>query len=284
MEMSMNRVKGKVAFITGVARGQGRSHAVRLAEEGADIIGVDALVDFGTMPYPMGTQDDLEETARLIDKTGRTALLSRADVRDRDALQQAVSAGVAELGRLDIVCANAGISPPGGPVWTIPTQQWQDVIDINLTGVFNTLAVTVPAIQAAGNGGSIIVTSSGAGLRSAQNLGDYNSSKHGVVGLALTLANEVAREGIRVNVIAPGTVGTPMVTANDAQFKVFRPDLENPTLDDCRSIFEMIMPMGNAWVDPEDISNAIVFLASDEARYVTGIVMPVDQGSNNRVF
>lgn len=280
----MGRVDGKVAFITGVARGQGRSHAVRLAEEGADIVGVDALVGFDTMPYPMGTQDDMEETARLIEKTGRTALLTRADVRDRDALQEAVSTGVAELGRLDIVCANAGISPPGGPVWTIPAQQWQDVIDINLTGVFNTLAVTVPAIQAAGNGGSIIVTASGAGLRSAQNLGDYNASKHAVVGLAQTLANEVAKEGIRVNVIAPGTVNTPMVTANEVQFKVFRPDLENPTLEDCRGIFEMIMPMGNAWVDPEDISNAVVFLASDEARYVTGIVMPVDQGSNNRVF
>ena len=280
----MGRVQGKVAFITGVARGQGRSHAVRLAEEGADIIGVDALVDFDTMPYPMGTEDDMEETARLIEKAGRTALLTRVDVRDRDALQEAVSAGVAELGRLDIVCANAGISPPGGPVWTIPAQQWQDVIDINLTGVFNTLAVTVPAIQAAGNGGSIIVTASGAGLRSAQNLGDYNSSKHGVVGLAQTLANEVAREGIRVNVIAPGTVDTPMVTANDVQFKVFRPDLENPTLDDCVDIFKMIMPMGHPWVDPQDISNAVVFLASEEARYVTGIVMPVDQGSNNRVF
>jgi SDR family mycofactocin-dependent oxidoreductase len=280
----MGRVEGKVAFITGAARGQGRSHAVRLAEEGADIIGVDAMVDFDTMPYPMGTQEDLDETARLVEKTGRRALLTRADVRDRDALQQAVAVGVTELGRLDIVCANAGISPPGGPICTISPQQWRDVIDINLTGVFNTLAVTVPAIQAAGNGGSIIVTSSGAGLRSAQNLGDYNSSKHGVVGLAQTLANEVAREGIRVNVVAPGTVGTPMVTANEVQFKVFRPDLEKPTLEDCRSIFEMIMPMGNAWVDPEDISNAVVFLASDEARYVTGIVMPVDQGSNNRVF
>jgi SDR family mycofactocin-dependent oxidoreductase len=280
----VGRVEGKVAFITGVARGQGRSHAVRLAEEGADIIGVDVCADVDTMPYPMGTQDDLDETARLVEKTGRQAILSRADVRDRDALQQALGEGVAALGRLDIVCANAGISPPGGPVWTIPPQQWRDVIDINLTGVFNTLAVAVPAMQAAGNGGAIIVTASGAGLRSAQNLGDYNASKHAVVGLAQTLANEVAKQGIRVNVIAPGTVNTPMVTANDVQFKVFRPDLADPKLDDCIDIFKMIMPMGHPWVDPADISNAVVFLASDEARYVTGIVMPVDQGSNNRVF
>lgn len=280
----MGRVEGKVAFITGVARGQGRSHAVRLAEEGADIIGVDACTPVDTMPYPMGTQDDLDETARLVEKTGRKAVLTRADVRDRDIVQQAVSDGVTELGRLDIVCANAGISPPGGPVWTISSQQWRDVIDINLTGVFNTLSATVPAIQAAGNGGSIVVTSSGAGLRAAQNLGDYNASKHAVVGLAQTLANEVAKEGIRVNVIAPGTVDTPMVTANDVQFRVFRPDLQNPKLEDCMDIFKMIMPMGQPWVDPADVSNAVVFLASDEARYVTGIVMPVDQGSNNRVF
>jgi (+)-trans-carveol dehydrogenase len=280
----MGSVEGKVAFITGVARGQGRSHAVRLAEEGADIVGVDAVADVDTIPYRMGSDADLEETARLIEKSGRRALLSVADVRDRTALQQAVSAGVAELGRLDIVCANAGVSPPGGPLWTISPEQWRDVIDINLTGVFNTLSVTVPAIQAAGNGGSIIVTSSGAGLRSVQNLADYNASKHGVVGLAQTLANELAREQIRVNVICPGTVGTPMVTANEVQFKVFRPDLENPTLDDCKPIFEMIMPMGQPWLDPEQISNAVVFLASDQARYVTGIVMPVDQGSNNRVM
>ncbi len=279
----MGRVEGKVAFVTGVARGQGRSHAIRLAEEGADIIGVDVLGDIDTMAYPMGTQEEMDETARLVEKTGRAALLSRADVRDREALQRAVSAGVAELGRLDIVCANAGISPPGGPVWTISPQQWQDVIDINLTGVFNTLAVTVPPMRAAGNGGCIIITASGAGLRSVQNLGDYNASKHGVIGLAQTLANELAGEGIRVDVIAPGTVGTPMVTANTAQFKVFRPDLDNPTLEDCTPIFERIMPMGHPWVEPRDISNVVVFLASEEARYVTGIVMPVDQGSTNRV-
>jgi len=280
----MGRVEGKVAFITGVARGQGRSHAIRLAEEGADIIGIDAVTPVGSMPYPMGSPEDLAETALLIEKTGRQAILTQVDVRDADAVRAAVASGVATLGRLDIVCANAGISPPGCPVWEIPPQQWRDVIDINLTGVFNTLAATVPPMRAAANGGAIIVTSSGAGLRSPQNLGDYNASKHAVVGLAQTLANEVAREGIRVNVIAPGTVDTPMVTANEAQFKVFRPDLENPGLDDCVDIFAMMMPMGKPWIDPVEISNAVVFLASDEARYVTGIVMPVDQGSNNRVF
>ena len=280
----MGKVEGKVAFVTGVGRGQGRSHAVRLAEEGADIIGVDALVNYGTISYDMASEADLEDTRALIEKHGRRALLSQVDVRDRNALQAAVDAGVAELGRLDIVCANAGISPPGGPLWTISTQEWDDVIGVNLTGVFNTLAVAMPRILEAGNGGSIIVTSSGAGIRSVQNLADYNASKHGVIGLAQTLANEVAKEQVRVNVVCPGTVGTPMVTANEVQFKLFRPDLEDPTLEDCRPVYEMIMPMGHAWVDVEDISNAVVWLASDEARYVTGIVLPVDQGSANRVM
>lgn len=280
----MGKLDGKVAFITGVARGQGRSHAQLLAEEGADIIGIDALVDYDTITYPMGTAEDLEETRRLIEKTGRRAVLTQADVRDRAAVQAAVDAGVKELGRLDLVAVNAGISPPGGLLWEIPQQEWQDVIDVNLTGAFNTLACTVPAILAAGNGGSIVVTSSGAGLKSIQHLADYNSSKHGVIGLAQTLANETAKLGIRVNVIAPGTVGTPMVTANEAQLPLFRPDLEHPTLEDAKPVFAMMMPMGEPWVDAIDISKALLWLLSDDARYVTGIVMPVDQGSNNRVI
>lgn len=280
----MGRVEGKVAFVTGVARGQGRAHAVRLAEEGADIIGVDVLQNVATMSYSMATPDDLEETRMLVETTGRRALLSHADVRDHEALRRVLSTAVADLGRLDIVCANAGVSPPGSPLWTISPQQWRDVIDINLTGVFNTLAVAVPPMAEAGNGGSIIVTASGAALRSAGNLGDYNASKHAVVGLAQTLANEVASIGIRVNVIAPGTVGTPMVTANAAQYKVFRPDLEEPTLEDCIVGYRMINPMGNPWVDVEDISNAVLFLASNEARFITGTVMPVDQGCTNRAF
>jgi (+)-trans-carveol dehydrogenase len=278
----MGLLDGKVAFITGVARGQGRSHAVRLAAEGADIIGVDALRDYPTITYRMGTQEDLDETARLVEKAGRRMVARVADVRDRAALAAAVSDGTEAFGRLDIVSANAGISPPGAPLWTLSPEEWDDVIGVNLTGVFNTLAVTVPPMLAAGNGGSIIVTSSGAGLKTFQNLSSYNASKFGVIGLARTLANELATQRIRVNVIAPGTVGTPMVTANEAQFPLFRPDLENPTLEDCKSAFASMMPMGEPWVEPEDISNMLVFLASDNARYITGTVFPVDQGSNNK--
>ncbi|MDT5049881.1 MAG: (+)-trans-carveol dehydrogenase [Mycobacterium sp.] len=278
----MGRLEGKVAFITGVARGQGRSHAIRLAEEGADIIGVDSLADFGTTAYPMPTQDDLDETTVLVEKTGRRAILSRADVRDREGLQRAASDGVADLGRLDIVCANAGIMPIGRPLWEISAAQWQSVIDINLTGVFNTLAVTVPPMRAAGNGGSIILTASAAGLRFGLNLGDYAATKAGVIALAKTLANEVAAERIRVNAICPGAVATPMITANEELFKLFRPDVENPTLQDCEPAFKTLMPMGGPWPAPEDVSNMVVFLASDEASSVTGTAMSVDQGTVNR--
>jgi SDR family mycofactocin-dependent oxidoreductase len=278
----MGRLDGKVAFITGVARGQGRSHAIRLAEEGADIVGVDSLADFGTTAYPMPTQDDLDETTVLVEKTGRRAILSRADVRDREGLRRAVSDGVADLGRLDIVCANAGIMPIGRPLWEISAQQWQSVIDINLTGVFNTLAVTVPPMRGAGNGGSIILTASAAGLRFGLNLGDYAATKAGVIALAKTLANEVAAERIRVNAICPGAVATPMITANEELFKLFRPDIENPTLQDCEPAFKTLMPMGGPWLAPEDVSNMVVFLASDEASSVTGTAMSVDQGTVNR--
>lgn len=278
----MGRLEGKVAFITGVARGQGRAHAIRLAEEGADIIGVDSLADVAATSYPMAAQEDLDDTTVLIEKTGRRAILSRADVRDREGMQRAVTSGVDQLGRLDIVCGNAGIMPIGRPLWEIPAQQWRDVLDINLTGVFNTLAVTVPPMRAAGNGGSIILTASAAALRFAQNLGDYAATKAGVIALAKTLSNEVAAEGIRVNAICPGAVATPMVTANEQLLTMFRPDLETPTLEDCEPVFKTLMPMGGPWLMPEDVSNMVVFLASDEASSVTGTAMSVDQGTVNR--
>lgn len=280
--MGPSGLQGKVAFVTGVGRGQGRSHALHLADEGVDIIGIDALVPYESIPYDMASADDLDETRELIEKTGQRAILFKADVRDRAAVQAAVDAGIKEFGRVDLVAANAGISPPGAKLWDIPQSEWDDVIAVNLTGVFNTLAATVPAIRAGKRGGSIVVTSSGAGLRAVQHLSDYSASKWGVIGLALTLANEVAPEHIRVNVLAPGTVATPMVTANVKQFPVFRPDLESPTLEDCKPAFSAMMPMGLPWVEPEDISRALVWLLSDEARYVTGVVLPVDQGSANR--
>jgi (+)-trans-carveol dehydrogenase len=273
---------GKVAFVTGIARGQGRSHAVRMAAEGADIIGLDRCAPMDTMGYPLGSEAELTETVAMVEGLDRRIVAGKVDVRDRDGMQALLKDGIAQLGRLDIVVASAGISPPAVPMWHVPPQQFDDVITTNLTGVFNTLALSVPHIRSGQRGGSIIVISSGAALSGVPNLSSYVAAKTGVIGLARSLANEVARFQIRVNVIAPGTVNTPMVTENVQQFRLFRPDLPEPTVADVEEGFRNSMPMGLAWIEPDQISAAVVFLASDSARYITGIVLPVDQGVTNK--
>jgi (+)-trans-carveol dehydrogenase len=278
----MGRVAGKVALVTGAARGQGRAQAVRLAEEGADVIALDLATPVPSMGYPMGTAEELDETAALVEAAGGRVVHRVADVRDRDAVQAVVDEGVRVLGRLDVVVASAGISPPGRAVWRIPADEWRDVLDINLTGVWNTVSVAVPQLLTQGTGGSIVVISSGAGLKGVPHLGAYSAAKAGVVSLAKTLANELASRQIRVNAIAPGTVDTPMVTANTQQFKLFRPDLADPSLEDCVEGFRAMMPMGHPWIDVVDVANAVLFLASEESRYITGVVLPVDQGNLNR--
>ena len=279
--MSAGLLAGKVAFVTGIARGQGRSHAVRLAREGADIIGLDRCAPIDTMGYPLGTDEEMAETVTLVEELDRRIVAGKVDVRDRAGMRALLDEGVARLGRLDIVVASAGISPPAVPMWHMAPEAFDDVIATNLTGVFNTLALSVPHIRAAKQGGSIVVISSGAALNSVPNLSGYVAAKNGVIGLARSLANEVARFQIRVNVIAPGTVNTPMVTANTQQFRLFRPDLAEPTVDDVAEGFRKSMPMGLPWIEPEQISDAVVFLASDSARYITGTVLPVDQGTTN---
>ncbi|MDB6002928.1 MAG: putative oxidoreductase, short-chain alcohol dehydrogenase family [Rhizobacter sp.] len=278
------RLEGTVAFVTGIARGQGRAHAVAMAREGADIIGVDIARQVETMGYPQGSEEDLAETVRQIEALDRRVVARVADVRDRPALEAVLADGVAELGRLDIVVANAAVSPPPHRLWEISPEQWDDVIGINLTGVFHTVSAAVPHILAHRDGGSIIVISSGAALNSVPNIGDYVTAKLGVIGLANSLANELAHRQVRVNVIAPGTVDTPMVTANTPQFTLFRPDLAEPTIEDCMDGFRRSMPMGRPWLDPEDVSRAVVFLASDDARWITGVTLPVDQGNANWKF
>jgi len=272
----MGRVAGKVAFITGAARGQGRSHAVRLAQEGADIIAVDICEQVDTVPYPMATPDDLAGTVEEVERLGRRIVAVEADVRDHDGLRAAVDQGVAELGRLDIVAANAGISSMA-PLAEMTERTWQDMIDINLTGVWLTAKVAIPHLKAAG-GGSIIITSSVAGLKALQNIGHYAAAKHGVVGLMRTLALELAPYRIRVNSIHPTQVETPMVT-NDATYRLFRPDMENPTRQDAAQVGEALNALPIPWVEPVDISNVVLFLASDEARYITGVTLPVDAGA-----
>jgi (+)-trans-carveol dehydrogenase len=270
------RVDGKVACITGAARGQGRSHAIRLAQEGADIIAIDICAQVDSVPYAMARPDDLAETVKEVEALNRRIVATQADVRDYDALKAALDDGVRKLGRLDIVSANAGIvsSRRAGE---LSEQSWQDVIDINLTGVWHTAKAAVPHLIDGGRGGSIILTSSAAGLKASRNIAHYVSAKHGLVGLMRTLALELARHSIRVNSVHPTTVGTDMIL-NDATYRLFRPDLENPTVDDAAEGFMSLNALPIKWVEPIDISNALLFLASDEARYITGVALPVDAG------
>jgi len=273
----MGRLDGKVALVTGAARGQGRSHAVRLAQEGADLVLVDVPSPVDWLSYPLGTSDELAATAKEIQALGRRALPYEADVRDGGALRSVVSDAVAALGRLDVVVANAGIGPTGHPFWEIPEQEWQDMIDVNLGGVWRTVSAAVPAMLAAAAGGSIIVTSSAAALRGASNVAAYAAAKVGAVALVQTMARELARHYIRVNAIAPSSVATPMIH-NDATYRLFASGLEHPTQEDVIPAFRRLNLIPEPWLDVADISNAVAFLASDEARYITGVTLPVDLG------
>ncbi|RZT84500.1 SDR family mycofactocin-dependent oxidoreductase [Pseudonocardia sediminis] len=271
----MGRVEGKVALITGAARGQGRSHAVRLAQEGADIIAVDMCADAKTVPYALGTRDDLAETARLVEELDRRVLTRVADVRDLGALESAVADGVTEFGHLDIVSANAGIGS-FAPAWELSEETWQEMIDINLTGVWKTTKAAIPQMISQGTGGSIVLTSSAAGLVAYGNLAHYTSAKHGVVGLMRVLAVELAQYGIRVNTVNPTTVDTDML-GNQAIYSLFTGD-ENATREQAMEAFKGLNAMPVPWVEPVDVSNAVLYLASDEARYVTGSTHVVDAG------
>ena len=270
----MGKLEDKVVFITGVARGQGRSHAIRLAEEGADIIGVDLCTQIASVPAPMATPEDLVETVKAVEALGRKIFVRQADVRDEIGLKAAFDAGVAEVGPVDIVLANAGI-------WPIALheqhQAWQDVIDVNLTGVFNTIETAIPSMIERSRGGSVVITSSTAGLRGVggPSRGDlaYAAAKHGVVGLMRTYANTLAPNWIRVNTIHPAGVRTPM-TVNDVLEEWIK---QNPTMSE-----GMVNPLPIDLVEPVDISNAIVWLVSEDARYVTGVTLPVDAGFNNK--
>jgi len=274
----MGRLDGKVVFITGVARGQGRSHAIRFAEEGADIIGIDVVEPIAGSTSPPATQDDMDETVAAVEALDRRIIATKADVRDFEQVKAAVDAGVSQFGRLDVVLANAGISTFMGPAENMTEEAFVDMIDVNLTGVWRTCAAAIPHIKAGERGGSIIMTSSVAGLSALSNLVHYVAAKHGVVGLMRTLALELAPHQIRVNSIHPTTVDTPMVN-NEATFRLFRPDLDSPGVDDFLEAAKVMNALPVGWVQAVDISNAMVWLASDEARYVTGVTLPVDAGS-----
>jgi SDR family mycofactocin-dependent oxidoreductase len=273
----MGRLDGKVAFVTGAARGQGRSHALRMAQEGADIIAIDIVDQIGTVKYEMSTQADLDETVRQIEALDRRIVATKADVRDFDQVAATLDAGVAELGKLDIVSANAGIFGFDA-IDVLSDEMWDDVQDVNLKGVWHTAKAAIPHLRRNG-GGSIVLTSSSAGVKAIQNAGHYVAAKHGVIGLMKSLALELAPDFIRVNTVNPTSVDTPMIQ-NAPTYALFAPDLPESerTREALAPRFQTLNALPIPWVQPVDISNAVLFLASDEARYITGVVFPIDAG------
>ena len=271
----MAALEGKVAFITGAARGQGRAEAIRLAADGAHIIAVDICDQIASVPYPMSTADDLAATVKLVEDTGARIVAQQADVRHKESLGTALQAGLDEFGRLDIVVANAGIAP-----MKAGDDGWRDVIDVNLTGVYHTVEVAKPTMVEQGEGGSIVLISSAAGLvgiggPDPGGLG-YTASKHGMVGLMRSYANQLARHSIRVNSIHPTGVNTPMINNEHTRQWLAQLVAESETPID------MGNPMPVDALEPEDIAAAVAWLVSDEARYITGITLPVDAGLANK--
>jgi SDR family mycofactocin-dependent oxidoreductase len=278
----MGSFDGRVAFITGAARGQGRSHAVALAREGADIVVSDWFGEIESVRYPMPGRSDLEETVKLVEAEGRRCISGEADVRDLDALEALVALATEEFGRIDIACANAGIATAAGePVYKTSAEAWREVIDIDLTGVFNTIRAVGPGMVER-RYGRIIATASMMGRTGAPNLAGYASAKWGVIGLVKCAAHDFAPHGVTVNAIAPGNVDTPMIQ-NEAVRKLMRRDLEHPTREDAAAAFQRLHVIPMPWVQPEEISRAVLYLAAEEASAISGTVMSIDAGASARV-
>ncbi|WP_326818574.1 mycofactocin-coupled SDR family oxidoreductase [Streptomyces sp. NBC_01762] len=269
----MGRVDGKIALITGAARGQGRSHAVRLAQEGADVVITDVCHDISdALPYPLATKAELEETAELVRATGRRCVAVEADVRHFAEMRSAVDAATAEFGRLDVVVANAGVMS-SGRAWEFSEEAWDVVVGVNLKGVWNTVRAAAPGMIDAQAGGSIVITSSAAGIRGHVPYAHYVASKHGVVGLMKALSNELAPHRIRVNTVHPTGVSDTGITVGEP--------VEELAAREPLFALAAMNPLA-PYVEPRDVSNAVLFLASDEARYVTGLQFTVDAGSTNK--
>lgn len=265
-------LQGRVAFITGAARGQGRSHAVRLAREGADIIALDICAPASpSVTYAPATRDDLDETARLVENEGRKILSREVDVRDDAALRDLVADGIEQFGRLDVVVANAGVLS-WGRIWELTDEQWDTVIGVNLTGTWRTLRATVPAMIEAGNGGSVVVVSSSAGIKATPGNGHYSASKHGLTALTNTLAIELGEFGIRVNSIHPYSVDTPMIEP-EAMMEIFA---KHP------SFVHSFPPMPvqpNGFMAADEVADVVAWLAGDGSGTLTGTQIPVDKGA-----
>ncbi|RNL61307.1 NAD(P)-dependent oxidoreductase [Nocardioides marmoriginsengisoli] len=273
----MGKLDGKVALITGAARGQGRAHALAMAREGATIVAADLCRDLETVPYPLGTTADLAETKAAVEATGSRCVTAEVDVRDTEALAALVADTVAQLGSIDICVANAGVCG-FGQFWEITDQAWDEMIGVDLTGVFKTLRAVVPRMLAQGSG-RIVATSSMAGHMGVPNLAHYVAAKWGVIGLVKTLALELAQHGVTVNAVCPATVDTPMVH-NAPFYGLFCPDQDAPTKESVEPSYAAMSPMGIPWVSPDDIAQAALYLVSDEARYVNGSTLDVSTAAS----
>lgn len=272
----MGQLDGKVAFITGIAPGQGRSHAVALASEGAAVIGLDLCAKPTTTAYPGATEEDLQETVRLVKEVGGEILAEVADTRDFEQVQGVFDRGVEQFGRVDIVIPNAGICS-GAKTWEITPQDWREMVDINLNGVFHTVKAAVPRLISQGDGGSIVFIGSTEALKGAENISSYAASKHGVTGLMTSLARELGRHGIRVNSVNPTCVDTHMIN-NAFVYGLFRPDLDEPSREDVVATFTDTHLLPVPWIEPRDVSNAILYLVTDSGRYITATTLVVDAG------
>lgn len=276
----MERFDGKVALITGAARGQGRSHAIAFAERGADVVLCDRCEDRDVVRYPLATQEDLDETVRLVQATGRKAISATFDTSDRQAMNSLVERAESELGRIDIAVANAGVSV-AAPVQSMSEAQWAETIGSNLTGVFNTVGAVAPGMISRGYG-RIITISSMLGRAGNTNMAAYAASKWGVIGLSKSAALDLAPHGVTVNTIAPGNISTPMIH-NDSLYAMMRPDLDKPTADDVAPIFQSLHAQPVPWLDAEEITRVVLFFAAEASAHISGTVLPVDAGNAARV-
>ncbi|MCF8589861.1 mycofactocin-coupled SDR family oxidoreductase [Gordonia liuliyuniae] len=269
---------GKVVAISGAARGQGRSHAVRFAKEGARLVLFDICGQMSEVPYAMATKNDLDETVRLVQEAGAEVVSGVADARTYDEVAAVMQSGIDAFGSPDVVVANAGIWSEAGALWEMTPKDFRAVVDVDLIGAWHTFRAALPTMVDAGKGGSIIATISAAGLKPLQNIGNYVAAKHGLVGLVKTAALELAPHGIRANCVSPGNTNTP-IFRNDAMKRLFVPDQDEPSDDVFLSRAAGMVPLGVPYMEPGDITEAVLWLASDHARYVTGTNISVDGGS-----
>jgi SDR family mycofactocin-dependent oxidoreductase len=274
----MVNLEGRVALITGGARGMGRAHAVMLSEAGADVVLCDRCADTEQTPYPLATQSDLDETVAAVESRGRKARAIRCDVRDRDALKAAVDASVEQFGRIDILLANAGVSIATPLLGSPGEDAWDEEIGINLTGVYNSMRAVAP-VMAEQRWGRIVATSSMLGRTAMPTQAAYVAAKWGVIGLVKAAAQDLAGYGVTVNAVAPGNINTPMIQ-NEVLYRTVRPDLENPTAEDAAQALQMLHVQPIPWLDPSEISSAILFLIGSE--HITGTVIDVNAGASAR--